>query len=166
MVQSNSPVAIFIESASKLIPLSPEDAPAIKAICEGAERDAAETTEEQSWGKPHDKRYISADGTKILAITWSDNVDNIDEEDYDAGFDRYAIGDLYSIPEGFDITKLPQENYELDSFNADGFSLDANLTQMLYKSSVPQPSDSRVVSDIAGTPENLFAMTWKEIPCE
>lgn len=163
MVQPNSPVAIFIESASKLIPLSPEDAPAIKAICEAAEHDAAE---QQYWGKPHDKRYISADGTKILAITWSDNIDNIDEEDYDAGFDRYAIGDLYSIPEGFDISKLPQENYDLDSFNADGFSLDANLTQMLYKSSVPQPSDSRVVSDIAGTPENLFVMTWKEIPCE
>lgn len=163
MVQPNSPVAVFIESASKLIPLSPEDAPAIQAICEAAERDA---TEEQSWGKPHDKRYISADGTKILAITWSDNVDNIDEEDYDAGFDRYAIGDLYSIPEGFDIRKLPQENYELDSFNADGFSLDANLTQMLYKSTVQQPSESRVVSDIVGTPENLFEMTWKEIPCE
>lgn len=167
-MQSQLSVAIsdFKNSINKLASHFPSEQTAFNAILEavgGASK----------WSLPDDKRYISKDKRKLLAIQWSNNGENISDEDYEAGYDCYAIGDLYNLPEGFDVSTLPKGNYELDKWDYSGpqpvykgLDLEANLTQMLYKSSEPQPSEAKVVEDIMGTPQAQFAAEWDPLPCE
>ena len=99
---------------------------------------------------PDSKVYVSTDGTSVLGLTWGDNPQNIEpdgdegEDNYLAqGYDCYTLGDLYDVDEGFDVSKLPSDPWELEDFEGKGLTLQANLEQRLYKSSqLPTEEDA------------------------
>ena len=139
-MQSQLSVAIsdFKNSINKLASHFPSEQPAFDAILEavgGASK----------WSLPDDKRYISKDKRKLLAIQWSNNGENIDDDDYEAGFDCYAIGDLYNLPEGFDVSTLPKSNYELDRWDYSG-------PQPVYKGAGPRSQPHADALQVQRTP--------------
>ena len=100
---------------------------------------------------PDSKVYVSTDGTSVLGLTWGDDPQNIEPDGYDEdeggylaqGYDCYTLGDLYDVDEGFDVSKLPSDPWELEDFEGKGLTLQANLEQRLYKSSqLPTEEDA------------------------
>jgi len=91
---------------------------------------------------PSSTVYVSGDGSQVLGLTWSDNAENIDDEDYDEGYNCYTLGDLYDVQEGFDLSQLPSKPWELEDLEGKGITLSMNLQQQLYKNeSIPSAKD-------------------------
>ena len=106
---------------------------------------------------PDDKVYLSKDGTQVLTIHWSKQWDPSDD-DYDEdgnevenNLDCYTLGDLYDVQEGFDISKLPSDPYEVEQLEGKGVTLKANLAQLM-RDSANLPSDEDVVDEYVGDP--------------
>lgn len=104
---------------------------------------------------PKSKVYVSADGSQVLGLTWGNNPENIEPEGYDEddgendenylaqGYDCYTLGDLYDVDEGFDVSQLPSDPWELEDLQGKGLTLQANLEQRLYKSKeMPSEEDA------------------------
>lgn len=99
---------------------------------------------------PDSKVYVSTDGTSVLGLTWGSDPANIEPDGYDGednylaqGYDCYTLGDLYDVNEGFDVSKLPSDPWELEDFEGKGLTLQANLEQRLYKSNqLPTEEDA------------------------
>lgn len=99
---------------------------------------------------PDSKVYVSTDGTSVLGLTWGSDPANIEPDGYDGednylaqGYDCYTLGDLYDVNEGFDVSKLPSDPWELEDFEGKGLTLQANLEQRLYKSNqLPSEEDA------------------------
>jgi hypothetical protein len=59
------------------------------------------------------------------------------------GYNCYTYADLYDVDEGFDLSQLPAEPWELDSLEGKGLSLVANMEQHMYKKSeLPSEEDA------------------------
>ena len=102
---------------------------------------------------PDSKVYVSADGSQVIGLTWGDDPQNVDpdpdldEDDPDTyaaqGYNCYTYADIYDVDEGFDLSQLPSEPWELDSLEGKGLSLAANLEQHMYKKSeLPSEEDA------------------------
>jgi len=100
---------------------------------------------------PDSKVYVSADGSQVLGLTWGDDPQNIDpdldEDDPESylaqGYNCYTYADLYDVDEGFDLSQLPADPWELDSLEGKGLSLVANMEQHMYKKSeLPSEEDA------------------------
>ena len=110
--------------------------------------------------KPASKVYVSADGSQVLGVMWSSNTDNIDDEDYEAGYDCYTLGDLYDVDESFDVSQLPSDPWELEGLEGKGLSLAANLEQRLYKST-NMPSEEDAIGVYVNPEEGWTPVTPK-----
>ena len=100
---------------------------------------------------PDSKVYVNADGSQVLGLTWGDDPQNIDPEfDEDnsesylgQGYDCYTYADLYDVDEGFDLSQIPAEPWDLDSLEGKGLSLSMNMEQRMYKKSeLPSEEDA------------------------
>ena len=99
--------------------------------------------------------YVSPGGSEVLGLIWSDNSDNIDDEDWDRGYNCYTIADRYRVKEGFDPSQLPCDPAALDG--AHELELTENMTQFLYKrNSLPSEEDAL---------DAYYAAGWKKLPC-
>ena len=112
---------------------------------------------------PDSKVYVSADGSQVIGMTWGDDPQNIDpeldEDDPESylaqGYNCYTYADLYDVDEGFDLSQLPAEPWELDSLEGKGLSLVANMEQHMYKKST-LPSDEDALGEYVNPDEG-----WK-----
>lgn len=100
---------------------------------------------------PDSKVYVSADGSQVLGMTWGDDPQNIDpdldendpESYWAQGYNCYTYADLYDVDEGFDLSQLPTDSWELDPLEGNGLSLVDNMEQRLYKKSeLPSEEDA------------------------
>jgi hypothetical protein len=112
---------------------------------------------------PDSKVYVNADGSQVIGMTWGDDPQNIDpdldEDDPESylaqGYNCYTYADLYDVDEGFDLSKLPADPWELDSLEGKGLSLVANMEQHMYKKS-ELPSDEDALGEYVNPDEG-----WK-----
>ena len=112
---------------------------------------------------PDSKVYVNADGSQVIGMTWGDDPQNIDpdadEDDPESylaqGYNCYTYADLYDVDEGFDLSQLPAEPWELDSLEGKGLSLVANMEQHMYKKST-LPSDEDALGEYVNPDEG-----WK-----
>lgn len=112
---------------------------------------------------PDSKVYVNADGSQVIGMTWGDDPQNIDpdadEDDPESylaqGYNCYTYADLYDVDEGFDLSQLPAEPWELDSLEGKGLSLVANMEQHMYKKS-ELPSDEDALGEYVNPDEG-----WK-----
>lgn len=112
---------------------------------------------------PDSKVYVNADGSQVIGMTWGDDPQNIDpdadEDDPESylaqGYNCYTYADLYDVDEGFDLSQLPTEPWELDSLEGKGLSLVANMEQHMYKKS-ELPSDEDALGEYVNPDEG-----WK-----
>lgn len=102
---------------------------------------------------PDSKVYVNADGSQVLGLTWGDDPNNVDpdpdlgdddpESNLAQGYDCYTYADIYDVDDGFDLSQLPSNPWDLDSLEGKGLSLAANLEQRLYKmSDLPTEEDA------------------------
>ena len=118
---------------------------------------AVEAVDNMATILPDDKVYLSKDGTQVLTIHWSKQWEPSDD-DYDEdgnevenNLDCYTLGDLYDVQEGFDISKLPSDPYEVEQLEGKGVTLKANLAQLM-RDSANLPTDEDVVDEYVGDP--------------
>jgi len=114
------------------------------------EAEAGESANVPAITLPDSKVYVSADGSTVLGLTWGDDPQNVDP-DPDLGdddqenheYDCYTYADIYDVDDGFDLSQLPANPWELDALEGKGLSLVANLEQRLYKmSDLPTEEDA------------------------
>jgi len=105
---------------------------------------------------PDDKVYLANDGSCVLTIHWSKQWDDVDDEydedgNDDKNLDCYTLADLYAVDEGFDVSKLPSDPYEVEQLEGKGLTLKANLTQFM-RDSANLPDDDTVLDEYVGDP--------------
>ena len=117
------------------------------------ESEAGETDNVPEIVLPDSKVYVSADGSQVLGLTWGDDPNNVDpdpdlgdddpESNLGQGYDCYTYADIYDVDDGFDLSQLPSNPWDLDSLEGKGLSLAANLEQRLYRmSDLPTEEDA------------------------